>query len=108
MLRRHEGISVCVAGDFNVNLGGPHYYGRVDDKHAVRKLLADHDLMALTAFEMTGPVQQAGFGLIDHIAVSPALFRLAQPAQVWQRENKEGEKMSDHCGVAVEFLSDNK
>ena len=108
MLRWHECISACVAGDFNVNLGGPHYYGRGDDKDAVRSVLADQDLVALTAFELTGPVQHVEFGLIDHIAVSQALSEQAQPAQVWQRENKEGEAMSDHCGVAVEFRSDNE
>ena len=98
-------IPVCVAGDFNVNLGGPHYYGRKEDIEAVRSTLSDRRLTALTGFERTGPTQLKRFGLIDHIAVSDPLAAFARSPSVWQRENARGETMSDHCGVAVHFAS---
>jgi len=96
-------VLICVAGDFNVNLGGPHYYGKDESKDAVRKRLGDQELVTLTDFDHTGPVQFGEFGLIDHIAVSVQLAKRACSVDVWQRENEQGETMSDHCGVAIEF-----
>ena len=41
---------------------------------------------------------------IDHIAISESFASMASSPQVWQRENSRGELMSDHCGVAIEFI----
>jgi endonuclease/exonuclease/phosphatase family metal-dependent hydrolase len=99
----HVGVSVCVAGDLNVNLDGPHYYGKDESKVAVRTCLADLGLVTLTDFAHTGQVQFGEFGLIDHIAVSELFVERAGAPDVWQRENERGQTMSDHCGVAIEF-----
>ena len=104
MLQARSGLSLCVAGDFNVNLGGPHYYGANESKRAVHNTLNEFGLVAVTNFERTGPVQFGKFGLIDHIAISKAFVQRIAPPEVWQRQNYRGEVMSDHCGVAVALL----
>ncbi len=104
MLNSRRDLSLCIAGDFNVNLGGPHYYGAEESKESVRRALTESGLVALTEFENTGPVQSGEFGLIDHIAISESFASMASSPQVWQRENSRGEVMSDHCGVAVELI----
>lgn len=105
MLHSLGDVSTCVAGDFNVNLGGPHYYGKDESKDAIRKSLGEQDLFVLTDFDHTGPAQFEEFGLIDHIAVSELLAERAGSAEIWQRDNERGETMSDHCGVAIEFTA---
>ena len=35
----HDAVG-CVAGDFNANIGGPHYYGSTDSKLAIAECLA--------------------------------------------------------------------
>jgi endonuclease/exonuclease/phosphatase family metal-dependent hydrolase len=99
-------VPMCVAGDFNVNLGGPHYYGRADGKEAVRNCLVDQGLVTLSDFKHTGPAQFDKFGLIDHIAVSASLAERAGRTDVWSRANERGETMSDHCGVAIDFFTE--
>ena len=101
MRATRDGVSLCIAGDFNVNLGGPHYYGSDESRQAVIKTLTDNDLVSLTDYDRTGAAQYGEYGLIDHIVVSRSLSKSAQPPEVWQRENERGETMSDHCGVAV-------
>jgi endonuclease/exonuclease/phosphatase family metal-dependent hydrolase len=49
-------------------------------------------------------VQSGEFGLIDHIAISESFASMASSPDVWQRENSLGQVMSDHCGVAIEFI----
>jgi endonuclease/exonuclease/phosphatase family metal-dependent hydrolase len=98
-----DDIAVCVAGDLNVNLGGPHYYGKNEDKEAVAETLSNSGLTALTDFAHTGPAQFEEFGLIDHIAISDPFVKCAESPEFWQRENVRNETMSDHCGVAVRF-----
>jgi endonuclease/exonuclease/phosphatase family metal-dependent hydrolase len=103
MVKSHGDVSICVAGDFNVNLDGPHYYGSKEGKKAVRRTLESYGLAALTDFDHTGPVQRELYGLIDHIAVSAPFASHAGAIDIWQRENERGEVRSDHCGVAIEF-----
>ena len=79
-------------------------YGSDEGKESVRRALTESGLVALTDFENTGPVQSGEFGLIDHIAISESFASMASSPDVWQRENSRGELMSDHCGVAIEFI----
>lgn len=47
----------CVAGDFNVDLGGgPHYYGSRESKDAVCERLREAELELLTGFPLTAPI----------------------------------------------------
>ena len=95
----------CLAGDFNVNLGGPHYYGRTDSQQAVQQALSSLDMVAVTDHAHTSPARPA-FGLIDHLAVSSSISVLKNPPTVWERSNGRGELMSDHAGAAVELQVD--
>ena len=105
MLDTRNNLSLCVAGDLNVNLGGPHYYGANEGKDAVCRTFRECDLLTLTNFKKTGPAQYGEFGLIDHIAISESFAELVGVPDIWQRENYRGEVMSDHCGVSVELSS---
>lgn len=91
----------CVAGDFNVDLGGgPHYYGSRESKAAVQKCLDDAGLTLLTGHQhLTAP--DSNFGLIDHIAVSHKIADPGVTRSAWGTLNARGQKLSDHPGVAV-------
>lgn len=95
-------VPVCVAGDFNVNLGGPHYYGSEASKKAIAQALKNSGLVALTDFERTKEMWPT-YGLVDHIAVSEQLAGSSSPPVIWSRTNDAGEAMSDHEGVALDL-----
>lgn len=101
-LPSHLGASAIVAGDFNVNLGGPHYYGANASKAAVARALAEAGLVVMTDYDHLLPLAPTE-GVIDHIAVSAGLAANSRPAAVWGRQNEHGEPMSDHSGVAVDI-----
>jgi len=93
----------CVAGDFNVDLGGGrHYYGSKESKLAVQDSLDALDLVAVTDFRHTKSVQ-TNYGLIDHIAVSSSISSLGHPPHIWAKTDEQGEYLSDHQGVAVDL-----
>jgi endonuclease/exonuclease/phosphatase family metal-dependent hydrolase len=94
--------ALCVAGDFNVNVGGPHYYGSKENKIALTTTLSNSGLCLLTEYPQA---QQADidFGLIDHIAISKGFAKRHEKPIVWGRRDDNGLKLSDHCGVAVTF-----
>jgi endonuclease/exonuclease/phosphatase family metal-dependent hydrolase len=101
-LARAHNAGCVVAGDFNVNLGGPHHYGSNASKAAVADALARSGLVAVTDFDhlrYLAPTE----GVIDHIAVPAALARRATPYKFWGRNNKDGRPMSDHSGIAVDL-----
>lgn len=91
----------CVAGDFNVDLGGgPHYYGSRESKTAVQRSLDEAELVVLTAYpHVKSP--DGDFGLIDHIAVSREVATRQATTYVWPKFNDRGQRLSDHAGVAV-------
>jgi len=94
--------SFCLAGDFNVNLGGPHYYGSNASKEAVATRLRDADLVAMTDFERTKD-RRPDYGIIDHIALSSDLAPSATLVDLWGPRTEDGRPMSDHSGVCIEI-----
>jgi endonuclease/exonuclease/phosphatase family metal-dependent hydrolase len=100
-LKKTHGAPLVVAGDFNVNLGGPHYYGANASKDAVRSGLTDLGLEAVTDFERTRS-HLPEHGLVDHIAVPSHLASGSSIARLWERHDADGLRLSDHHGVAVD------
>jgi len=96
----------CVAGDFNVNLGGgPHYYGSRESKSAVKASLCETGLFVLTDYP-NAKLPGRDYGLIDHIAVSQELS-VPRPAPcVWDKTDEDDHLLSDHAGVAVDIAVD--
>ena len=93
----------CVAGDFNVNLDGPHYYGSRESKAAVKNALEASGLVALTDYSRTEEARP-DFGLIDHIAVSSEIADESIRPLIWEKRNDHNELLSDHLGVSVDLV----
>ena len=92
---------LCLAGDFNVNLGGPHYYGSDASKEAVRSRLKEASLVAMTDYDRTRSLRTE-HDTIDHIAVPVRLASASSLVAAWGRQNMDGKRLSDHSGVAVD------
>jgi endonuclease/exonuclease/phosphatase family metal-dependent hydrolase len=96
---RHED-RLCVAGDFNVNLGGEHFYGSNDSKEAVQEALDSTGLTAMTRYENT-PGRR--YGIIDHVAVPTDAAPMSELFCVWEDHDSQGRQLSDHPGAAVDI-----
>ena len=101
-----HGVPCCVAGDFNVNLGGPHVYGSNASKKAVADALRDEGLDPVTDHAHQSDYRaQTGkelHGLVNHIALTSHLAATAEIVSVFGPRDANGEFMSDHAGVVVE------
>jgi hypothetical protein len=93
--------ALCVAGDLNMNLGGPHYYGTVAGRAALRAGLAGAGLSCVTETERIPPGMLA-HGPIDHVCVSEGLGNAVTRVMAWEGTDGDGARISDHSGVAVE------
>jgi hypothetical protein len=48
--RAHPDAAICVAGDLNMNLGGPHWYGTNQGRAIMRSAIENNDLVCATEF----------------------------------------------------------
>ncbi len=96
--RAKPGVAMCVAGDFNANLGGAHYYGTERGREMLRSGLAAARLVCVTARVPEGLLVHAP---IDHIAVSDELAADAEVVAAWEGEDADGVRLSDHSGLVV-------
>jgi endonuclease/exonuclease/phosphatase family metal-dependent hydrolase len=99
LLSAFAGRHLCVAGDFNVNLGGPHYYGSRVGREALGHALRDTGLTPLTTYEYVNQ-PDVDYGLIDHVAVSRDLAASKHEVRSWSK-TRDGIALSDHHGVVV-------
>jgi endonuclease/exonuclease/phosphatase family metal-dependent hydrolase len=97
----HPGVAMCVAGDFNVNLGGKHYYGTTRARATLRAALADAALVCVTETECV-PAGMLRHPPIDHIALSAELAAKARVVGAWEGEDAAGDHLSDHSGLVVD------
>jgi hypothetical protein len=92
--------ALCVAGDLNMNLGGPHYYGTVKGREMLRVGLKGAALVCVTETE-----QCAAHGLkhgpIDHICMSQHLAQDARVVGAWEGTDSDRVRLSDHSGLVV-------
>jgi endonuclease/exonuclease/phosphatase family metal-dependent hydrolase len=97
----HPEASLCLAGDLNMNLGGPHYYGTAKGRGMLRAGLEAADLVCVTDADRV-PGGWLVHGPIDHICVSATLAAGARVAAAWEGVDGEGVHLSDHSGLVVE------
>jgi endonuclease/exonuclease/phosphatase family metal-dependent hydrolase len=95
--------ALCVAGDLNMNLGGPHYYGTVTGRRMLRAGLEEANLVCLTETERI-PAGRLRHGPIDHICISKHLA--CEPVvDAWEGTDGDGVSLSDHSGLAVSLAT---
>jgi len=92
--------ALCVAGDLNMNLGGPHYYGTAKGRELLRDGLRDASLACVTETERV-PEGLLSHGPIDHICVSEQLASRATVVGAWEGRDGDGVRLSDHSGLVV-------
>lgn len=97
--RRYPDAALCVAGDFNVDMGAGAYYGSRDAIGLLRDGLSS---CALTCVSEPSrfPVGQLAYPPIDHIALPSACADRARVTVAW--EGRVGSpRLSDHSGFVV-------
>lgn len=96
----HPGASLCVAGDLNMNLGGPHYYGTAKGREMLRDGMKSANLVCVTE---TGCIPKGllAHGPIDHVCLSEPLAGRARVDRAWEGRDGVGSRLSDHSGLVV-------
>jgi endonuclease/exonuclease/phosphatase family metal-dependent hydrolase len=92
--------ALCVAGDLNMNLGGPHYYGTAQGRRLLRAGLEAVGLACVTENDRI-PSGRLSHGPIDHICISKQLAARASYLAAWEGTDNDGVRLSDHSGLAV-------
>ena len=97
---RSPRAALCVAGDFNMSLGGAHYYGTKRGRELLQAGLDGAGLACVTRTEHVPP------GLlkwphIDHVAVPVEWAGRSHVVAAWPG-TIDGVRLSDHSAVVVE------
>jgi hypothetical protein len=79
----YPNASLCVAGDFNTNLGGPHYYGTAQGRTLLRAALEGAGLVCMTETERV-PEGKLRYPPIDHICTSKRLATRTVVVAAWE------------------------
>lgn len=96
----HPGLALCVAGDFNMSLGGKHYYGTKLGRELLRSGLHAAGLTCVTTTDRI-PEGKLRHPPIDHIALSTPLADSVSMLDAWEGTDPDGVRLSDHSGVVV-------
>jgi endonuclease/exonuclease/phosphatase family metal-dependent hydrolase len=97
----HPGVALCVAGDFNMNLGGKHHYGTKTGRELLRSGLEAAGLVCITETNRI-PSGKLRYSPIDHIVLSKKLAPFASVVEAWEGTDGDGVRLSDHSGLVVE------
>jgi hypothetical protein len=97
----HPNAALVVAGDFNMSLGGPRYYGTKLGKQLLEVGLTGAGLACVTRTEDV-PVGLLGKPHIDHIAVPAAWSSRSRVVAAWPG-TIDGVRLSDHSAIVVEI-----
>lgn len=98
----HPGVPLVVAGDLNMNLGGPHYYGTKRCRETLLAGIEDLGLACATITERV-PAGALRYPPIDHVLV-PSSWS-TRVASAWEGTTPQGTRLSDHSGLVVEVLA---
>ena len=100
--RGSPNASLCIAGDLNLSLGGPQYYGTAHGRSLLQEAMEVASLQCVTRFERvpTGALQHPA---IDHV-LAPADVS-TKVVCAWEGRTPAGLKLSDHSGLVVEVGS---
>ena len=104
LAQRHSRAAVCIAGDLNMNLGGPHYYGT---KQGQRLLPSGMDGAKLTCVTRTEHVPPGLLDKphIDHVLLPESWAQRARVVGAWPG-TIGGVRLSDHSGIVVEVSAE--
>lgn len=100
--RAHFGVPLCVAGDLNLNLGGPHWYGTYRGREATREAMRQNGLVCCTEYDCI-PRGLLAHSPIDHVLISKSLAVNSRVAAAWEGTASDGVRLSDHSGLVVEL-----
>lgn len=92
---------LIVAGDLNMNLGGPHYYGTTRGRRMLREAMASLGLFCATETERV-PAGALTWPPIDHVLLPTAWEPRAAVVAAWEGRAEDGVRLSDHSGLVVE------
>lgn len=97
----HPSAALCVAGDLNMNLGGPHYYGTARGRALLGEAMAAAGLACATAYDRVPP-DLLKYPAIDHILLPVALAGHARVVAAWEGTTPEGHRLTDHSALVVQ------
>lgn len=97
----HPGVPLVVAGDLNMSLGGPHYYGTKRCREVLLEGATRLGLQCATTADRV-PVGALRHPAIDHVLV-PSSWETRVVA-AWEGRAEGGARLSDHSGLVVEVL----
>jgi hypothetical protein len=93
--------ALCVAGDLNLSLGGPRYYGTARGRALLQEALQACRLECATRFERV-PEGALTYPAIDHVLTPSGVA--AKVVLTWEGRTPAGVKLSDHSGLVVEVF----
>lgn len=106
-----ENLPLFVIGDFNQTRFNNQGYGTARVREILTNLLIETDLECVTEIDFSEkyltevPIKKKIRNNIDHICVSKSLLKKMNNIEVgaWNNFTENGEYMSDHNGVYIEF-----
>ena len=101
--RRLPGVGLCVAGDLNMSLGGPHYYGTTLGRERLRAALELSGLHCATSWDRV-PEGLVRHPMIDHVLLDRETADRCRVVAGWEGRSPDGVRLSDHSGVVVEVV----
>ena len=99
---RHHDAALCIAGDLNMNFGGPHYYGTAKGRTLLRAALTNAGLICVTGTDRI-PAPWLGHAPIEHICLSAPQAARTRVVAAWEGADANGVRLSDHSGLVVEI-----
>lgn len=93
--------SLYVAGDINLSLGGPHFYGTARGRGLLEAAMESCRLECATCFDRV-PAGALKHPAIDHVLL-PRDMR-SEVVAAWEGTTCNGVKLSDHSGLVVEVV----
>jgi hypothetical protein len=93
---------LCVAGDLNMSLGGPRFYGTRQGRELLQRAMAGAGLDCATSFDRI-PAGLLQHPCIDHVLLPAEFAGASRVVCAWEGQVAGGLKLSDHSGLAVEL-----
>ncbi len=101
--RDHPGAALCVAGDLNLNLGGPHFYGTARGRRAISAAMGHNNLVCTTEYGQIPEECKLAHSPIDHVLITEGFAANFRVAEAWEGTQPDGTRLSDHSGLVVEL-----
>lgn len=97
---RHGDALLCVAGDLNMSVNGPHYYGTKLGRSLLSEAMDANRLTCVTSTDRLPP-GALKHPPIDHVLLSDDHATTTRVASAWEG-TQHGARLSDHSGLVVD------